>query len=987
MAYTITVGAGETNGLGVSQTPALPAGTLTGKLLLIVSSCTGSSADTRATPATPSGYTILYSLAGADPLAVWGKIGEAGEAAPTIDVWNASNQSCVFMVAIESPNGWPAIANVLATAVSVHQPTNGAGSTYPAHTVAATGNCLYRVGVKWGGTTGLTISSAALTSGYTAGGFAKKDNASNNIAMSGEMLTADTTLGANASQVYPTITTWAASADRAGMAFEFQPASVTVSIDDDTPEPGQGIVITKAGSAFVGTVVAELTDSAGTYVDVSSVLTGSGTTRTLTLPALASSASPTTVSLFDGSNATWKYIRWNTPITLRVRDDTGSDTVSLTITPPVLDHFDAVGATNDYLPAAAATSDEVYTHIAAGDGEGLPLIGGFQGNTVPSTVHFMTFDLSASPKAWLSLTSGDGVEVFDVSSGSYTGEFADKFDGTVGTNIGSHTPDADVVGTGWTGERDRSSNPAYSGDPVNLNGSGQMIITTANMGATANVGTVNPDMTVYWACTAETHRWSINARRVDENEFVFLSVRSTGLMTLGQTLGSVDQTMPGTFQYTATFVAGQTYAIRLKLLGVSAEVYLDDVLVISSELPLSANSAGTKVGIYAGGASYIGTGVLFNGVNVVSDYVAGTRTLTFSDETVTPGQAITCTVVGADFAGTIDVGTLNGVSITPSAADLNSCTITIPAMAEFDAAGSHPGTRWYQEIEVSLSDGVGVAATGTIQIVAPDPDSFGSAGADEFSYPPVDAEFGDDTYIHVASGTGTTYPDSFGYQITTTSSVVFKAFDVQFNTWRASRTEALTARTLALTDVTLTPGQTTNCTLTGSVFALDIDDVSIVHGAYEIPLSFTVTNSTVTAVTAPALNTFILNGASQYLTWETNTYLRITAGVETAVTPTTLQIVPTNSGDWATVTGVTGPYAPVGAAVNDKCYMEVISGAATLTPETFDIAETGRAIVYVHTYDVSAARWLERMGLEASFGAVRNPTYSVVKTILKSVVQ
>ena len=577
---------------------------------------------------------------------------------------------------------------------------------------------------------------------------------------------------------------------------ELLPAStsISVTIDNSVPEPGQEVVITKAGGTFVGTVVAELTDSAGTYVDVSSVLTGSGTTRTLTLPGLPTDG---TVSLWDGSNATWKYIRWNTAITLKVTDDNGFDTVSLTITPPVDDHFDPVGASNDYLPAAGAENDEVYVHVASGDGEGLPLIGGFQGNTVPSTVHFMTFDLSASPKVWLSLTSGDGIEIFDVSAGTYNGDFADRFDGTVGTNIGAHTPDADVVGTGWTGERDRSSSPAYSGDPVNLNGSGKLILTSTGQGATADVGTVNPDMTVYWACTAESHRWTMHGRRVDENEFVGLNIRSTGLMTLEQYLGNVSQPLIGQSQYTATFVAGQTYAIRLELVGTSSVVYLDDLAVISAELPLAPNAEGTKIGIYAGGASYVGTGILFEGVNVVSDYDPAVRTLTFSDETVTPGQTITCTVVGSDFAGTIDVGSIDGVAVTPASADLNSCDITIPAITEFDDAGTHATTQWYQEIVVTLSDGSGTSASGTIQVVAPVSGSFGIAGADTYIYPPTGAAPGNEAYVHTVSGTGVSVPTNFSYTAGSSSVVYFLAFDKISRRWLARREENIEPETFA----------------------------------------------------------------------------------------------------------------------------------------------------------------------------------------------
>ena len=781
MAYTITVGAETDSAASADLTCTVPSGTLTGQLLLIVTSSTTTGA---AAPSTPSGWALMGSLATTDPLCVFGRIGTASESSVSFQ-WG-SGQNVAYMVAISSPTGWPAIGSVLQTGgtnPTSSAPSNSADGCYTGHVVLATGNCIFRVGQK-NGTLTNTPTGAAVTSGYTAGGFGNRGSAA---LVHGEMLTANSTIGSDPTALTTVaITGSPASSNRSSFAFEFVPVSTTttISIDDATPSPGDAIVITKAEGAFVGTVQVELTDNNGAYVSVASAVTGSGATRTLTLPALATSSA---VSAWDDADALWEKFAWGDVLTLRVTDDEGVDTDTLTITPPVADHFDkAAGGSYDHITDSAGTEsgvDDVYVHVVSpGDGEGLPIVSGFQGNTVPTTVHFMKYDNSADK--WLAAT----VVTFDVAAAALNGTFADAFGGAA-ADLDDHVPDTDDVGSGWVIERDLSTAAAPAADAVNIDGSGYLVITNANEGGTANIGVSDQDITVGFVINSDANDWSLHGRRVDDTAHITVFIRDNGTVSINQRVASVGIGVTGTSSVSLGAFADGTHIARLVLVGTSAKVYIDDVIQLDVVVA-AANASGTKAGIYSSG-TVNGAGVKFDYINVDSAYVAGTRTLTFSDSTVTPGQAITCTVVGADFAGTIDVGSINGISATPSGADLNSCTLTFPTMAEFDAGGTHITTPWYESVIVSISDGVGTAAVGTVQIEAPVPASFGYAGTGSYAYPPVGVEPGDPAYIHVVSGTGTANPETFSYTATTSAVIWSMAFSATLRVWLTKRVKAL----------------------------------------------------------------------------------------------------------------------------------------------------------------------------------------------------
>lgn len=740
MAYTITVGAGESNGAGVSQTPALPAGTLTGKLLLIV---TASSSTAATKPSSPTGYTLLASLDTTDPIAIYGKIAGASESAPTVNAWSSGTSAC-YMVAIESPTGWPAIGSILAGAVTSYQPANGAGVAYSAHTVVGTGNCLYRITEKNGDATDDTITSVALTSGYTAGGFATRDTAVGGIVLAGEMLTANTTVGSNATNATPAITTWPDSLNRAGITLEFVPqTTITVTVDDDTPSPTQAIVITKSGGNWNGTPTATLTDNNGANVAMPALTSVSGAVATLTLGAGS-------ITNYDDSNATWELIRWNQTLTLTVTDNDGSGTDTIVIQPPVTDHFDAQGATTDYPVTGSATGDDVYIHIVSGNGEGLPALCGIQGSTVPTTFNVMCFDISADK--WLTARQ----EVINVSGSGLAGEYADAFTDTNSTAITSHTPDTDTVGTGYRVEKDVSTSAAVS-NAVDIQ-SNQVRINDANEGFVIDVGTTEPDFTIDWALQVgdTTKSAIVQVRRKDDTEHVHVLFRQTdSLIRINERVASTNVGVTGTNEATYTFDANTTYTLRVQVVGNQITVYVNDVQQLQVASTRDPASDATDIGVFSGSTYPI----YFDNANCESDYVASSRTISFDAATYNPGDTVTVTVGGGVLANTTYTGTLNGVTATLGSKTTSGCTLTIPGYDEFDAAGAHATTGWYRNLAVQLDDGTNTPSA-TLQIVPDVAANFGVLGAGPYVYAPVGSDIGDECYVRVISGSGTAYPEN-----------------------------------------------------------------------------------------------------------------------------------------------------------------------------------------------------------------------------------
>lgn len=383
--------------------------------------------------------------------------------------------------------------------------------------------------------------------------------------------------------------------------------SIAVAVDDDTPSPTQAIVITKSGGDFAGTVVAELHDADENFVDVSAFLTGTGATRTLTLGGGSRDN-------YDDANATWELIPWGEVLTLRVTDSGGSGTDTLTIIPPVEDHFGVRGATVDYEVAGSANTDQIYVDVY-GDGEGLPEISSFQGNTVPTTVRFRAFRRASNPKKWLAYRE----EIFDVASTTLDGGYADSFTGTDGTLITAHTPDNDIVGGGYSIEKDRASSPAVS-NAVTIQG-GRLYINDANEGMVIDVGTNEPDFS--WDFICETGKEFVaQVRRLDDTEHIHLYVKqSTGLIRINERVADANIGVTGTNEVTTTFTNGVTYWFRIEVVDLVITVYVDDVQVLQVTSIRAGENHATKIGLFSAGAGTFP--VQFDDTNVVTDYIVG----------------------------------------------------------------------------------------------------------------------------------------------------------------------------------------------------------------------------------------------------------------------------------------------------------------------------------------------------------------------------
>lgn len=143
--YTVTIGTEQFNS-GGSLTIPMPAGTLTGKLLLIYSAVQLFDGGALTTP--PSGYTELASTQpGANKSAyLWGKIGTASESSKSV-VWG-SGQATGWAIAVESTTGWPAIGSVLAGFTSGNTTSPTASIQYGARTVSADGNFAIQMGKR-----------------------------------------------------------------------------------------------------------------------------------------------------------------------------------------------------------------------------------------------------------------------------------------------------------------------------------------------------------------------------------------------------------------------------------------------------------------------------------------------------------------------------------------------------------------------------------------------------------------------------------------------------------------------------------------------------------------------------------------------------------------------------------------------------------------------------------------------------------------------
>lgn len=544
-------------------------------------------------------------------------------------------------------------------------------------------------------------------------------------------------------------------------------AGITVSVDDDTPSPTQAIVITKSGGNWNGTPTATLTDNAGADVAMPALTSVSGAVATLTLGAGS-------INNYDDANATWERIRWNQVLTLKVTDGDGTGTDTLTIIPPVDDHFDTLGASGVYVTSPGGANDDSYVHVVSGDGEGLPILADLAGNTVPTTARFLCFDVSQNK--WLAQIE----HTFNVASAALDGEYADAFTGTNGTLITAHSPDADIVGDGYTIEKDVSTASAVS-NAVTIQ-SNQLYINDANEGAVIDVGTNEPDFEFDWVC-ATGKEFVAHVRRIDDTEHIHMYVvQSTGLIRVNERVSSANIGVTGTNSTNTTFTNGVTYRFRIQVVGTQITVYVDGVQQLQVSSTRAGESHATKVGLFAAGAGTFPA--IFDNANVYSDYAPAAITLSLSTETPNPGDTVTVTVNGGTLANTSYTGTLNGVSATLSGKTTGGCTLTIPGYDQFDAAGTMVNAGWYRNLVFQLNDGTNTPSI-TLQVVPDEPSNYGVIGADALIFPPTNAKFEDECYVRILTGYGVAYPATCNVVGVGTGTIM--AFDPVLQSWLAAR--------------------------------------------------------------------------------------------------------------------------------------------------------------------------------------------------------
>lgn len=764
--YTQTVGAVQTTSSGAAMTVPMPAGTLTGQLILVCATYRAFAGATMTT--SPSGYSLLASYGpSTDPrLYIWGKIGTSSESSVTVD-FNGSDYATAVAVAYESTTGWPAIGSVLVGSTTGNSSTAGGSTRWIAHTMVASGNLALQLNVK---PTTTSISGFTPTSGWTQASFATAGTSTSIAACSQYQK-----ITGNASANTTTLSGDSATAAVSTLFVEFAPAAnITVSVNDSTPEPTQAITITKTSGNWVGTPTATLGG-----VAMPALTSVGSNTAVLTLGA-------GDITNYDDSNATWELIRWNTALDLVVTDNSvQSNAVSITIQPPILDHFDQLaGGVFDYAPTGAADNDDCYVYIASGDGEGLPKIAGFQGNTVPSTVRFMVFDVSGAK--WLACTTGDGIETFNTAQQLLSGDTADSFTETSDTALSSHTPDTDAVGNGWTIEADKTANPAPSAGTVMVIGATDRLTITGNTsGGSIDLGTT--DMDVSWDVitgTSTGEEWTAYLRRVDGDNGVTVYVRrTTNMIRCVNRVSGVGTNLTNTLisgtNTPYTFANSTTYSFRAVVSGQDLNVYVNDVLVGTYVVPTTPAANATRFGLYSSVATPTYP-IYFDNFNAVTGYVAPSATMTLGASTVAPGATFSGTASPA-FAGTINKVYLADVPLGLTAATTSTFTARVMDVSEFDASGIAAAIRMGVPQVVRVTDGA-TELTTTVSVVWGVAANFGAA-AGPFRHPPDGLVDGDDVLIEVVSGSGTADPITADFETTVQSRIIVRGFSVNTGLW------------------------------------------------------------------------------------------------------------------------------------------------------------------------------------------------------------
>ena len=329
-----------------------------------------------------------------------------------------------------------------------------------------------------------------------------------------------------------------------------------------------------------------------------------------------------------------------------------------------------------------------------------------------------------------------------------------------------------------------------------------------------------------------------------------------------------------------------------------------------------------------------------------------------------PGGLVTVVLSGYASAPLTANCTLNGVGITLEAgASTTGCTFYAPAESTYLFGGARASHRWNTNVTLTIASATDTANS-TVQVTPPSSDQMDARSAaslvnaiDTYNSG-VAVATGDDVYQYSSPADSfVPYPPTNDYTPLEPSFTLYtKFYDVSASTWSGLTTLAVgtSGLSLATADTTVTPGQVVRQTLTGGSFAGAITAAAIVYGSVTIPVTWAVVTSTTTDVTIPALTSFVAGGSCEQLPWYANFVLKLTAGAETAETPSTNQVVAPIPGDYGTVAAPPWTYATIGAQQMDNAYMY---GSGTFTPETF--GQSGGGSFKSMAFNLATQRWLQ----------------------------
>ena len=768
----------QTGTFDANHTVSMPAGTLTGKLIVIIAT----SAMTNGTVAAIAGYTRFTPSASRD-IHIFGKIGTASESSVTVD-WTVNDSSNAWAVAIDSSDGWPAIGSVFVQEDLNSNIGAGTGITHSAYTAHTSGgNCLLAVAFKSQGMTGITVTNVAATSGWDQAGFTTGPVSASGYVTAAQVRQAATTVSESVGSNTRTITTWSGSTNgRSSLVIEFAPAAVATPtiVTVGTMSPGATVAVTYSGYVSVP-------------LTANSTLGGVGITVSgATLSGCNIVVPPESAFLFGGSLAALNF-GVNTTLVLANGGETASyttaqvtaassDQLALRTSAALADATNyPIDTYNSGVAIATNSTDTVYQYSDPADAfTPYPATNGFTALEPAFTLYTKFWDASAA--TWSGLTTSPfppeaapaagtleitstrialnppgtslpvAVDLTAFGSADWlhaarltTQTFDSKSGGTMiatPTDIGIP---AWARGTGdsaghtlmsWTDGDPLTTGAGYRNfDRTSVNGAGQRF-TISPAGALVKI--------YFWAGGSTTNTFKVHVSFSDS------SATPVEIEHTSET---------GIYQ-------GYLYEITAHPTGGAATIQLDF----------------TRVSGTAGNINW-------QAIAVESGTAIAAYSLTSSDTTVTPGQTITATLVGGPFQGAITAAyaVYNAVEVplewtitSPSLID-----VTIPALSEFVYSGTCEFLPWYANFTIRIVAGEESAdSPATNQIVAPNPGDYGTVTAPPWGYPPSDAEEGDKAYGEVVTGAGTLTPETFDFTPSQTPSVaVIYTFSEATQSW------------------------------------------------------------------------------------------------------------------------------------------------------------------------------------------------------------